>query len=402
MSKLLKTYLFLSGVLAHILLGVAVLFALWIKLHDHWRVNQIREWIRGPEDSALVYKGSLNNLPVNRWVKIHQMTPNDKVTFERQRHSGSTFDTLRNRLLIFGSDTHGTNWDNSIHAFDLNTLTWSTVSASAPRASYTATANGLASAVTDDGIQPWAMHTFDAINYDPINDRLIVASKPDHLKPGRFGDWITPEVWQSITTHPTWAFDFSTKYWTPIVRNQAVDFFPYATAYSNKEQAIFGFRPEAVYKLDNGNSWNKIAKSNINAYHTQAVWDAKNNTFIIAGAHDLRNDIYIYRPGAASTIRMTTPGKRPTGFQHSPMAYHSTSGQIAFVIDNNEKGNDVAQTWLYSLDKDQWTQVTSAEFPFHLGMNYHMQYSSKLDALVLLLQAAGSNPSVWLLRLETF
>ncbi|MEL7401107.1 MAG: hypothetical protein AAFN68_11125, partial [Pseudomonadota bacterium] len=340
-------------------------------------MTQIQGWIAGPADDFPVHDSGLNTIAAGRWTKIHQMHANDITAFPRQVHSGSAFDQKRNRLLIFGSDTHGRDWDNSVRAFDLDTLSWSSLSDQQPFSNYIVTAEGVPGALADKHLFPWAMHAFDAINYDPVADRLVVASKPEHLKPGRFKSPISNSLWDRALSHPTWSFDFTTERWETLVTDKAVHLFPYASAYSREHHAIFGFRPDGVFKLSlTLPSWNKVARSSINAYHTQAVWDSDNQAFVIAGSHDLSNTIHIYRPGEDKTIEMPTSGKRPPGFEHTPMAYYESNGMVAFVIDVRQDGEDLAETWLYNLKQDKWKQLWGAEFPFHLGMNYHMQYSS--------------------------
>ena len=56
------------------------------------------------------------DLRPNRWVEISS----DK-SFPRQQHSGIAYDSLRGRVLAFGSDTHGMNTDNSVREFDPET-----------------------------------------------------------------------------------------------------------------------------------------------------------------------------------------------------------------------------------------------------------------------------------------
>ena len=48
---------------------------------------------------------------------------------------GVTFDVRRGQLLVFGSDTHGSNWDNGVHAFDPFTGRWTHFSPPAPKSS---------------------------------------------------------------------------------------------------------------------------------------------------------------------------------------------------------------------------------------------------------------------------
>jgi hypothetical protein len=65
----------------------------------------------------------LRNLPPNRWVKYFESRPG---AWSRQGHAGMAFDTRRGSLLIFGSDTHGVDWDNAVHEFQPRLKRWET------------------------------------------------------------------------------------------------------------------------------------------------------------------------------------------------------------------------------------------------------------------------------------
>ncbi len=56
--------------------------------------------------AALEYRDWLRELPVGKWVTLHQQRVDDEVFFGRQNHGGSAFDSKRGRLVLFGSDTH--------------------------------------------------------------------------------------------------------------------------------------------------------------------------------------------------------------------------------------------------------------------------------------------------------
>jgi hypothetical protein len=64
------------------------------------------------------------------------------------------------------------------------------------------------------------MHTFAAVTYDAVNDRLIIASYPGHLEPGRFTDAMA-HLWSKIRRHPTcrtetWLYDATADAWSAV------------------------------------------------------------------------------------------------------------------------------------------------------------------------------------------
>ena len=402
--KTLRFYLLVCGVLAHLLLFSAVAVLVADRLGDHWRVVAVARWLEGEIDDTPVYalaqassgKFALNELPVGKWVKIHQQTKHDPVQFDRQIHSGSAWDSRRGRLLVFGSDTHGKNWDNSLYYFELRQLRWSQVSQADPVESYSVNEQGLPIAGSTS-IKPWAMHTFDALNYDVKGDALVVASHPGHLKPGHFGDWLK-DLWPRVQKHPTWVYSFDSQQWRA-APGKAVHFFPYASAYDTDRELVVGFRPDGVFEFRGAEGWVKVAKRSVVAWHTQAVYDDKHNAFVLFGTNAYGNGVHVYRAGDAESVEMPTAGLRPPGASSPPLAYNAKKGKVVALVDTTIDGEEVAQTWLYDVAADEWELAAGASFPFKVGMNYHMQYSQSDDLLVLLAHAAPEPPSVWVLRL---
>jgi hypothetical protein len=71
------------------------------------------------------------------------------------------------------------------------------------------------------------------------------------------------------------------------------------------------------------------------------------------------------------------------------MAFDPEAGRTVVVVDR--VGDDkarVAETWLFDLAADAWTQLQSATLPYGMGMNYCMEYDPRHK--VCLLVAANS------------
>lgn len=401
-----KYYLLICGVLTHVAAVYLVSEIAIDRLAGNWRVKALVRWVSGPLDDASLYavpRGNLgqpdySQMPKGRWLKIHQQQPNDKVHFSRQRHSGSAWDSRRRRFIIFGSDTHGENWDNSIYSFSLDQLRWQRSYEPDSVETYRVNDAGFPVAGSAGAVNPWVMHTFDAINYLPESDTLVVASYPKHLSPGRFGDWLK-DIWGDVEKHPTWIYDFASKRWSAVT-SKAVHFFPYATAYDSDREKIVGFLPNGIFEFHSDNQrWKKVGSKSVYAYHTQAVYDNKNRAFIIFGHNNKSNALHVYRAGEKKSREMATKGLRPPGSQHMPFAFDSKLGKAIAIIDVTDQGRQLAQTWLYDLAVDKWERAQKSDFPFQLGMNYQMQYSEADDLLILCASAPNEPPSIWVLRL---
>jgi hypothetical protein len=349
-----------------------------------------------------VLNRALAHQPQGRWVQIHAQQPGDAVTFRRQAHAGSAFDTKRGRIILFGSDTHGDDWTNSPLYFDVGSSIWTQAYPNDDSATYRVTNKGMPVAGPAAAPRPWAMHTFAAVTYDERYDRVIVASYPQHLEPGRFTDAMAA-VWPRIVRHPTWSFDLTTERWQSL-RSPAVHFFAYATAYDLHRGVVIGYRPDGIYELSAHQKtprWRYVAPASHRAYHTNIVYDSWRRRFMIAGSHRMTNDVIVYDPRARKERLMPTAGVRPPPFQHAPMAFHSGKGVLVVLVDevpHSERG--ITVTWTYDPDVDSWNRLDGATLQGPLGMNYNLHYDSAYDVLLLVRDAAeGSGTSVWALKL---
>jgi len=344
----------------------------------------------------------LLELPNDRWVEIHRQRSDDAVTFPRQAHGGSAFDLKRGRIVLFGSDTHGTDWSNSPRYFDVASFTWGRAYPDDDPSSYRVRQDGIPVAGSDES-RPWAMHSFAAVTYDALNDQIVVASYPQHLEPGRFTGAVA-HLWRKISRHPTWVFDLETERWRAL-SSPATHFFPYATTFDSHRAIVVGYRNDGIYELAMDQKeprWTYIAAASNRGYHTNAVYDSRRRRVIVAGRHDLSNDIFIYDPLTRRDRIMPTPRQRPPKFRHAPMAFHQRKGVMVVLVDHASK---VAQrigaaTWAYDPDVDGWLRIASATLPFSVGMNYNLHYDPLHNALLLVCDDADGVTAVWALKLS--
>ena len=170
----------------------------------------------------------LLNLPANRWVKYHELKDSD---WWRKGHAGLVYDSTRGSLLIFGSDTHGEDWDNVVHEFIPRQREWVHHGVNARPDTYAINSEGYPVAGDIDQ-KPWAMHTYDGIDYDPVLDALVVVASPDH-NPIR-------KERPSPQSHPIWIFQLKTKTWSILDNKHGPKrFFGAATAYDKVDNNLF-------------------------------------------------------------------------------------------------------------------------------------------------------------------
>ena len=354
---------------------------------------------------AYALNPALLDLPEDRWIKIHQQGPDDAVTFTRQAHGGSAFDSRRGQLVLFGSDTHATNdFSNSPFLFDLQRLQWRRLYPDDDLATYKVTVEGLPVA-GPQGDHPWAMHTFGALSYDPAADALVVASYPAHMVPGRFTDDLA-HLWTKVRYHPTWVLSLPTGKWETL-EGKPVHFFPYATAFDSHRGVVLGYRHDGIYQLALAKGqWQKVADKGLLGWGNNAVYHSHDKALVVFGSHERRNDIVVYETVTGRHRMMPTPGVRPPGAVYVPMAYQPDIGRTVAIVDRKpsldtrDRNKMRAETWLYDLDSDSWMQIEEATLPFGVGMNYNLEFDTG-HRLLLLVTAPPDEPvAVWALRLK--
>lgn len=349
---------------------------------------------------------AFERLEPGRWTAIHTMDMATSMAFPYQSHAGGVYDSRRNRLVIFGSDTHGTDWTNAPYFFDLDTLTWQRPYFSDPASSYTVDVEGVPVA-GPGGKRPWAMHTYGAVAYDPGADALILASHPAHLAPGRFTDALDG-VWQDIRQHPTWIYRMSEGLWEPFVLD-SISFFARAVVFDTHREVMIGVgRGMNTFSLGDGRWWRPVIDQPPLQWGLNGVYDKHRRAVVAFGNHTWSNDVAVYKTGGDAYRIMPTPGRRPPPARYAPMAYHERLGKVVALAQRFPEDSSRtrvpdhrrrAETWLYDPAADSWEPVPEAELPFGWYMNYKMFYIPPADALILVAEPPGERTTVFALRL---
>jgi hypothetical protein len=347
----------------------------------------------------------LLGLKPNTWNLLSQP---GQVSWTRQTHAGIAYDSKRGTLLVFGSNTHGLDWDNEVHEFDPATRRWETHYPRAPKASYRADAAGRAIAGTDR-LLPWAMHTYDAIVYDPSLDALVVSALPEHNP-------IRKSV-PAATIHPTWIYDLKTRQWR-IFGNKGKPypkFFAAASAYDSARDVIAAYKAGMWEIGPARDQWQKATPEHHHKMHFTMDYDARHRKFVVFGDYHDSNAVWTYTPGAGAGDKGSWEKKMPQGDpfppgQHFPVAYDSVQGVFLLVADDTPFVEDgkgrrkrtgrakSSHTFVYDLGSNRCTRLPNADLP-PLGMNYMMAYDRYHQVFLLVTGGRGKPVSVWTLKL---
>ena len=354
-----------------------------------------------------VQSEDLHKIPVNQWLRFHQPLYAD---WRRQSHAGIAYDTQRGTFYVFGSNTHNENWDNTVREFNPASKSWTAHYQPADSGTYRVDDRGVGVSGSDrDNVLPWAMHTFDNILYDPINDALVVTAKPDHNP-------IKKQLPRAPQIHPTWFYYLPLKTWlTP--ENMAQTFpqnFAGSSAYDEEREVIMSYGSSLAELGPTRHKWQKVSVKKPNKIHHSMEYDAVRKKLFVFGDYHNSNTVWVYTPGLSSGEAGSWEEKQPGGDycppdQHFPVAFDRANGVFLLVPDNNEpssgkkKGKGLAakssSTFVYEPDLNTYRKLPDADLPAQ-GMNYMMIYDSRRQVFFLVTGSWRNPPVVWVLRLD--
>lgn len=346
----------------------------------------------------------LLSLKPNRWTKLHVSYISN---WHRQAHAGIAYDSKRGTLLIFGSNTHKIDWDNSVHEFDPFTLKWTTHYPPAAKETYRADNRGRAIS-GKDRLLPWAMHTYDNILYDPKLDALVVSALPEH-------NYIKKKI-PAAKIHPTWMYNLQTHTWS-IFPNSGKPYpksFAGATEYDEARDSIVSYN-RGIWELGpDRDKWIK-ASGGRHQIHYSMVYNPKRKNFAVFGNYRSTNAVWIYTPGSKAGEKGNWVKKEPGGDfctpdQTFPVAYDRDNNVFLLITRNRRKVLDKkgrekwgkpisSSTYIYNPDTNKYHRLANADLP-KFRMNYMMVYDRFHKIFLLVTGNPGSVPSVWALKLN--
>ena len=341
----------------------------------------------------------LPELPPNQWIKIGRTFT---ASWHRQRHAGAAYDSHRNKYFIFGSDTHGENWDNSIHEFDPLIRRWLDHYPPDRRRSYQVNAEGYPVA-GNEMTHPWAMHVGANLVYDPGLDALLVLSAPIHNPALR--------AVRGVKHNPTWIYDLKTRAWRALAGPDGSTPFGFAgaSAYDSDRDVIVTYSGKGVWELGpERQEWLQATPDSHHAMYQSMVYDPIHHEFLVFGGQEQGCSLWAYRPGPQAGEKGAWRQKHPEGDacvpdQTVPAAFDIHNGAAIFIVDNplpaGKKKGGTSSTYVYDPQANTYHKLAKADLPT-VGMNYTLVYDASNRVFYMLRGEREGPPSVWALHLE--
>ena len=212
------------------------------------------------------------SVPANQWVRL----PTHGTAAPKVFHGGAAIAPERNEVYFVGSDTHHPTplekgESNAVHRLNLETLIWSQDYEQDPKSTYRIIPENQAETTTG---RPWAMHTFDVVEWDPTIKRVVAVSYPVHTRfrpeerfPMFKGDWFK----KLEPSH--WEYDPSRKAWTRLLTNTP-RFFTSALTWDSLREQLIGFNGGGTYHFDRKkHHWRSTGVATEPGWHLSIVYD---------------------------------------------------------------------------------------------------------------------------------
>ena len=338
----------------------------------------------------------LLDLPPNRWVKYHEQKDG---RWWRKGRAGVAYDSVRGSLLVFGSDTHGGDWDNVVHEFVPKLRQWVHHGTNADSTTYQVTSQGFPMAGNK---MPWAMHTYDGVEFDRSSDVLVVAASPGHNP--------IKKKLSKAQFHPIWIYERRTKQWSIFddrLGTAPPGFFGAATAYDEVDKSTYICKSGLWSSNLTANTLKKTGKAP-NCLHRTMVFDSWRRDLYIFGDYKetcsfLRFNIGFYVDETSEWEKLTPSGDRCTPYSSVPVAFDEKNGVFLLVVNDTRDGGDkkkgkTARTLTYDPETNSYEELEDTTLPA-IGMNFMMVWDEVHPVFFLLTGNWKNGIEVWVLSL---
>ncbi|MGD9603973.1 MAG: hypothetical protein AB7O21_18325 [Gammaproteobacteria bacterium] len=328
------------------------------------------------------------SMPARQWT---QVASTQVAGWHRQAHAGAAYDSRRGTVLVFGSDTHGTDWDNVVHEFNPVLRSWRPLGSPSAADSYTLDARG--QPVAGPGAaSPWAMHTYDGLAYDPRADALVVAASIDH----------TPVKVPGTRVQRPWSFDRAEGRWRVLATagEFSRSMFSASLVYDGNRDTLVFCQNDALWELGPDRArWRRIGVPAQCDIHHVAEFDARTGRVLYFGGYRPSAAIRAYSPAATSLEPGTWQPLAAQDCPHmsaSPVAYDRRAER--FVILASPGDARPARTFLYDAAAGR-CEALPIDTPEIGKLNFMLVWHADLELSLLITGSPHAALNVWALKL---
>jgi len=344
------------------------------------------------EDAAV---SDFNEIPANKWIRLKTSgNPPAKVF-----HGAATIAPDRDEVFFFGADTHYADYDNGVFRLNLKSLKWHRDYEADSTADYILTPEGYT--ITKSG-RPWAMHTFDCWDYDPVTKKVLLVGFPDHAY-RIFTDFRNKGLFIKGRIKPaTWFYDPDTSTWD-LIKTNSPGLFAHALVWDPIGKQFIGHNGRETYHYDSSSKkWITYKAASVKGWHRKMVFDTSVGHVLTLGHNGGSDILYKYDATIHKWEVVETAGKALPA-NGAALAY-DTYNQIMLYLANdyhNQYNNPSAKsvTFIYDSRTTNWKRL-HVQSPELYGMNYLTQYDPSRRVILHFEKANNSNGriAVWVFK----
>ena len=303
-----------------------------------------------------------------------------------------------NEVFFFGADTHEVDYDNSITRLNLENLSWTRDYEPDSIETYELTPGGFP--VTTKG-RPWAMHTFDTLDYHPPSRRLLLVGYPEHAH--RAKNQLREKGINLNNLRPaTWVYDPDKKQWE-LLKTSSPNLFAHGLVWDSTTDQFIGHDGSSTFHFDlEEKNWKTYQSHSVSGWSQRLVLETGTKHILSLGNNRGSNDIWKYSPTNKKWEKVVAQGI-PLPAYGAAMAYDTHQNVLLYLANDhpnsysNPSGKSV--TFLYSSPTHSWERL-NIESPPLFGMNYLTQYDPVKKVFLHFEKTSKSDEqlAVWALR----
>lgn len=342
-------------------------------------------------------------MPSGVWVDI----PTSGQAAPKVFHGGATIAPERSEVYFFGSDTHSpteleNGESNSLWRLNLETLHWSRDYEQDPKSTYRILPDS--QTVTTTG-RPWAMHTFDCVEWDPAVGRIVVISHPAHVSfrprerfPMFAGEWI-----KSLRSSH-WEYDPDTRVWYRF-NYDPPKLFARAMVLDPERNQLIATNGDSTWEFDRATCrWSRYGRGTVGGWHLSMAYDTHAGQALLLGRNTGSDTLYAWTPETSEWHTVETRGERAMPANGAAIAFDSKNGVMLYIANDHDNQyhnpGGKAVTFIYHSQGRRWERL-DIDSPELYGMSYLTQYDPVRNVFLHFEKspsATGQRIRVWAMR----